>query len=91
MKSIKVEGCFIIITLTRKFAVHVEKHITALQNIQAYKTILLIGGVVPQKQERLLVSNKGPDIVIGTPDHLWEHIIETMVTNIYQILLISST
>lgn len=29
-----------------------------------------MGGVAPQKQERLL--RQGPDIVVGTPGRLWE-------------------
>lgn len=60
----------VIITPTRELAVQIEKHLKDVAKYTDIKISLVIGGMAPQKQERLL--NKGPDIVIGTPGRLWE-------------------
>lgn len=60
----------VVITPTRELAVQIEKHLRDIAKYADITIALVIGGMAPQKQERLL--NKGPDIVIGTPGRLWE-------------------
>lgn len=60
----------IVITPTRELAVQIEKHLKDIAKYTEIKIALIIGGMAPQKQERLL--DKGPDIVVGTPGRIWD-------------------
>ncbi|XP_076066593.1 ATP-dependent RNA helicase DDX24 [Oratosquilla oratoria] len=60
----------LVITPTRELAIQVKSHLDAVLVHTDINTTVVVGGMAPQKQERLLL--KGPDIVIGTPGRLWE-------------------
>ncbi|XP_072478570.1 ATP-dependent RNA helicase DDX24 [Notamacropus eugenii] len=60
----------LVLTPTRELAVQVKHHIDAVAKFTGIKTALLVGGMAPQKQQRMLTRQ--PEIVIATPGRLWE-------------------
>ncbi|KAJ8288914.1 hypothetical protein COCON_G00015730 [Conger conger] len=64
----------LVLTPTRELAVQVKHHIDAVAQFTGIKTAIVVGGMAPQKQNRLL--NRRPEIVIATPGRLWEMIKE---------------
>ncbi|XP_020855949.1 ATP-dependent RNA helicase DDX24 isoform X2 [Phascolarctos cinereus] len=64
----------LVLTPTRELAVQVKHHIDAVAKFTGIKTALLVGGMAPQKQQRMLTCR--PEIVIATPGRLWELIKE---------------
>ncbi|KAM5129268.1 ATP-dependent RNA helicase DDX24 [Mantella aurantiaca] len=64
----------LVVTPTRELAVQVKHHIDAIAKFTGVRTAIVVGGMAPQKQERLL--NRRPEIVIATPGRLWEMIRE---------------
>ncbi|XP_051833336.1 ATP-dependent RNA helicase DDX24 isoform X2 [Antechinus flavipes] len=64
----------LVLTPTRELAVQVKHHIDAVAKFTGIKTALLVGGMAPQKQQRMLTRR--PEIVIATPGRLWELIKE---------------
>ncbi|KAG8561800.1 hypothetical protein GDO81_015482 [Engystomops pustulosus] len=64
----------LVVTPTRELAVQVKHHIDAVAQFTGIKTAIVVGGMAPQKQERVL--NRRPEIVIATPGRLWEMIKE---------------
>ncbi|XP_028677272.1 ATP-dependent RNA helicase DDX24 [Erpetoichthys calabaricus] len=60
----------LVLTPTRELAVQVKKHIDAATKFTGIKTAIVVGGMAPQKQKRVL--NHKPDIVVATPGRLWE-------------------
>ncbi|XP_026535012.1 ATP-dependent RNA helicase DDX24 [Notechis scutatus] len=64
----------LVLTPTRELAVQVKHHIDAVAKFTDIKTAILVGGMAPQKQQRML--KKKPEIVVATPGRLWELIQE---------------
>ncbi|XP_044127848.1 ATP-dependent RNA helicase DDX24 [Bufo gargarizans] len=64
----------LVVTPTRELAVQVKHHIDAVARFTGIKATIVVGGMAPQKQERVL--NRRPEIVIATPGRLWEMIKE---------------
>ncbi|XP_063146339.1 ATP-dependent RNA helicase DDX24 [Candoia aspera] len=64
----------LVLTPTRELAVQVKHHIDAVAKFTDIKTAILVGGMAPQKQQRIL--KRKPEIVIATPGRLWELIQE---------------
>ncbi|KAM4689990.1 ATP-dependent RNA helicase DDX24 [Rhinophrynus dorsalis] len=64
----------LVVTPTRELAVQVKHHIDAVAKFTGIKTAIVVGGMAPQKQQRVL--NRRPEIVIATPGRLWELIRE---------------
>ncbi|KAM4664501.1 ATP-dependent RNA helicase DDX24 [Discoglossus pictus] len=64
----------LVVAPTRELAVQVKHHIDAVAMFTGIKTAIVVGGMAPQKQERVL--NRRPEIVIATPGRLWELIRE---------------
>ncbi|XP_074145799.1 ATP-dependent RNA helicase DDX24 [Sminthopsis crassicaudata] len=64
----------LVLTPTRELAVQVKHHIDAVAKFTGIRTALLVGGMAPQKQQRMLTRR--PEIVIATPGRLWELIKE---------------
>ncbi|XP_073683428.1 ATP-dependent RNA helicase DDX24 [Garra rufa] len=64
----------LILTPTRELAVQVKHHIDAVARFTGIKTEIVVGGMAPQKQHRVLMRR--PEIVIATPGRLWEMIRE---------------
>ncbi|KAM8921002.1 ATP-dependent RNA helicase DDX24 [Pelodytes ibericus] len=64
----------LVVTPTRELAVQVRHHIDAVARFTGIKTAIVVGGMAPQKQERVL--NQRPEILIATPGRLWELIRE---------------
>ncbi|MEE6523510.1 hypothetical protein FKM82_022450 [Ascaphus truei] len=64
----------LVVAPTRELAVQVKHHIDAVAKFTGIKTAMIVGGMAPQKQERVL--NQRPEIVIATPGRLWELIRE---------------
>lgn len=62
----------LVLTPTRELAVQVQHHIDAVAQFTGIKTAVLVGGMAPQKQDRVL--KRRPEIVIATPGRLWEMI-----------------
>lgn len=62
----------LVVTPTRELAVQVRHHIDAVARLTGIKSATVVGGMAPQKQERVL--NRRPEIVIATPGRLWEMI-----------------
>ncbi|PNF41284.1 hypothetical protein B7P43_G01468 [Cryptotermes secundus] len=60
----------LVLTPTRELAMQVHKHLTAAARYTGIKIAVVVGGMAPQKQERLL--SRGPEIVVATPGRLWE-------------------
>ncbi|KAK2878254.1 hypothetical protein Q8A67_019045 [Cirrhinus molitorella] len=64
----------LILTPTRELAVQVKHHMDAVARYTGIKTAIVVGGMAPQKQKRVLMRR--PEIVIATPGRLWEMIRE---------------
>uniref|UniRef100_A0A6I8RZT6 ATP-dependent RNA helicase n=1 Tax=Xenopus tropicalis TaxID=8364 RepID=A0A6I8RZT6_XENTR len=64
----------LVVTPTRELAVQVKHHIDAVAKFTGIRTAIVVGGMAPQKQQRLL--DRRPEIVIATPGRLWELIRE---------------
>ncbi|XP_007902063.1 ATP-dependent RNA helicase DDX24 [Callorhinchus milii] len=64
----------LVLTPTRELAVQVKHHIDAVAKFTGIRTAILVGGMAPQKQERVL--SRKPEIVIATPGRLWDLIKE---------------
>jgi len=64
----------LILTPTRELAIQVKDHIVAAAAHTGIQTAVVVGGMAPQKQRRLLA--KRPEIVVGTPGRLWDLISE---------------
>ncbi|XP_056401626.1 ATP-dependent RNA helicase DDX24, partial [Hyla sarda] len=64
----------LVVTPTRELAVQVKHHIDAVARFTGIKAAIVVGGMAPQKQQRML--NRRPEIVIATPGRLWEMIKE---------------
>ncbi|XP_069807174.1 ATP-dependent RNA helicase DDX24 [Dendropsophus ebraccatus] len=64
----------LVVTPTRELAVQVRHHIDAVARFTGIKTAIVVGGMAPQKQQRVL--HRRPEIVIATPGRLWEMIKE---------------
>nr|XP_020670076.1 ATP-dependent RNA helicase DDX24 isoform X1 [Pogona vitticeps]XP_020670077.1 ATP-dependent RNA helicase DDX24 isoform X1 [Pogona vitticeps]XP_020670078.1 ATP-dependent RNA helicase DDX24 isoform X1 [Pogona vitticeps]XP_020670079.1 ATP-dependent RNA helicase DDX24 isoform X1 [Pogona vitticeps]XP_020670080.1 ATP-dependent RNA helicase DDX24 isoform X1 [Pogona vitticeps]XP_020670081.1 ATP-dependent RNA helicase DDX24 isoform X2 [Pogona vitticeps] len=64
----------LVLTPTRELAVQVKHHIDAVTKFTRIKTAILVGGMAPQKQQRIL--KRKPEIIIATPGRLWELIQE---------------
>ncbi|XP_053141567.1 ATP-dependent RNA helicase DDX24 [Hemicordylus capensis] len=64
----------LVLTPTRELAVQVKHHIDAVARLTDIKTAILVGGMAPQKQQRVL--KRRPEIIIATPGRLWELIQE---------------
>ncbi|XP_053231974.1 ATP-dependent RNA helicase DDX24 isoform X1 [Podarcis raffonei] len=64
----------LVLTPTRELAVQVKHHIDAVNRFTGIKATILVGGMAPQKQQRVL--KRKPEIVIATPGRLWELIQE---------------
>ncbi|XP_052001669.1 ATP-dependent RNA helicase DDX24 [Xyrauchen texanus] len=64
----------LVLTPTRELAVQVKHHIDAVAQFTGIKTAIVVGGMAPQKQKRMLLRR--PEIVIATPGRLWEMIKE---------------
>lgn len=60
----------LVLTPTRELAMQVHKHLTAAAAYTGIKIAVVVGGMAPQKQERLL--SRRPEIVVATPGRLWE-------------------
>ncbi|CAL8106713.1 unnamed protein product [Orchesella dallaii] len=60
----------LILTPTRELAVQIKNHFDVAAKYTSVKTVVIVGGLASQKQERLLRSK--PDVVIATPGRLWE-------------------
>lgn len=64
----------LVLTPTRELAVQVQHHIDAVARFTGVRTAVVVGGMAPQKQLRVLMRR--PEIVIATPGRLWEMIRE---------------
>ncbi|KAM6961261.1 ATP-dependent RNA helicase DDX24 [Aplochiton taeniatus] len=64
----------LVLTPTRELAVQVKHHIDAVATFTGIKTAILVGGMAPQKQIRML--KRRPEIIIATPGRLWEMIMD---------------
>lgn len=64
----------LILTPTRELAVQVKHHIDAVAQFTGIKAAIVVGGMAPQKQQRMLMRR--PEIIIATPGRLWEMIKE---------------
>ncbi|XP_056332664.1 ATP-dependent RNA helicase DDX24 isoform X1 [Danio aesculapii] len=64
----------LVLTPTRELAVQVKHHIDAVAQFTGIKTAIVVGGMAPQKQHRVLMRR--PEIIIATPGRLWEMIRE---------------
>ncbi|ODN05959.1 ATP-dependent RNA helicase DDX24 [Orchesella cincta] len=60
----------LILTPTRELAVQIKNHFDVAAKYANVKTVVIVGGLASQKQERLLRGR--PDVVIATPGRLWE-------------------
>ncbi|XP_076341497.1 ATP-dependent RNA helicase DDX24 isoform X2 [Tachypleus tridentatus] len=80
----------LVLTPTRELAIQVKKHLEAIMRFTDLKVTVVVGGMAPQKQQRLL--RKCPEIVVATPGRLWELIEEgephlSQVSNIKYIVI----
>lgn len=64
----------LVLTPTRELAVQISQHLKTAAKYTPISVAVVVGGLAPQKQERLL--NRGPEIVVATPGRLWELIEE---------------
>lgn len=60
----------LIVTPTRELALQVCDHLKAASKFTIIRVVSIVGGMAPQKQERLLKQR--PHIIVGTPGRLWE-------------------
>lgn len=61
----------LILTPTRELAKQVCDHLKDVAKFLGIHVVPIVGGLSMEKQERLL--KKKPEIVVGTPGRLWEH------------------
>ena len=64
----------LVLTPTRELAIQVKDHIVAAAKHTDIKTAVVVGGMAPQKQRRILARK--PEIVVATPGRLWDLISE---------------
>eukprot|EP00088_Acartia_fossae_P005264 TRINITY_DN1230_c0_g1_i3.p1 TRINITY_DN1230_c0_g1~~TRINITY_DN1230_c0_g1_i3.p1 ORF type:complete len:779 (-),score=169.93 TRINITY_DN1230_c0_g1_i3:56-2359(-) len=64
----------LIMTPTRELAIQIKDHIQDIVKKVGVSVAVVIGGICPEKQLRLL--KREPEIVVGTPGRLWELIQE---------------
>ncbi|XP_040572859.1 ATP-dependent RNA helicase DDX24 [Lepeophtheirus salmonis] len=64
----------VILTPTRELAVQIKNHLTDIGKYTNIKTAVIVGGMAPQKQIRVL--SHCPEIVVATPGRLWDLIQE---------------
>ncbi|KAG5041982.1 hypothetical protein JHK87_005897 [Glycine soja] len=79
----------LIIAPTRELALQVTDHLKAVAKHINVRVIPIVGGILAEKQERLLIAK--PDIVVGTPGRLWElmsagekHLVEITAAGLMQ-------
>ena len=60
----------LVLVPTRELAMQVQAHFAAMAINTDLRIIALVGGLAPQKQERLLRDR--PDVVVATPGRLWD-------------------
>lgn len=60
----------LIVAPTRELALQVCDHLKAASKFTIIRVVPIVGGMAPQKQERLLKQR--PHIIVGTPGRLWE-------------------
>jgi ATP-dependent RNA helicase DDX24/MAK5 len=60
----------LVLVPTRELAMQVQAHFVAMAQNTDLRIIALVGGLAPQKQERLLRDR--PDVVVATPGRLWD-------------------
>eukprot|EP00850_Spirogloea_muscicola_P016266 SM000131S26696 [mRNA] locus=s131:47238:51770:- [translate_table: standard] len=60
----------LVLAPTRELALQVCSHLTAVGKVAGIRCIALVGGMAPQKQQRLLSLR--PEVVVATPGRLWE-------------------
>lgn len=60
----------LVLTPTRELAIQVMRHLQAICKYTDIKVAVVVGGMAPEKQKRLLRGQ--PDIVVATPGRLWE-------------------
>lgn len=59
----------LILAPTRELALQITKNLKIAATSLPIKIVPVVGGMAPQKQERLLKKN--PEIIVGTPGRLW--------------------
>ncbi|GFU31937.1 ATP-dependent RNA helicase DDX24 [Nephila pilipes] len=64
----------LILTPTRELAIQIKKHLQAVCKFTDIMISVLVGGMAPEKQKRIL--KKCPEIIVATPGRLWEMIEE---------------
>jgi len=64
----------LIMTPTRELALQIRNHLELAAKHTSLKIVTVIGGMAPQKQQRLL--QKCPEIIVATPGRLWDLISE---------------
>ncbi|GFT13107.1 ATP-dependent RNA helicase DDX24 [Trichonephila clavipes] len=64
----------LILTPTRELAIQIKKHLQAVCKFTDIGISVLVGGMAPEKQKRIL--KKCPEIIVATPGRLWEMIVE---------------
>eukprot|EP00096_Caligus_rogercresseyi_P015054 TRINITY_DN7508_c0_g1_i1.p1 TRINITY_DN7508_c0_g1~~TRINITY_DN7508_c0_g1_i1.p1 ORF type:complete len:822 (+),score=214.37 TRINITY_DN7508_c0_g1_i1:25-2466(+) len=70
-KKIKLGRLYaVILTPTRELAVQIKDHINQVAKYTGIKTAVIVGGMAPQKQIRIL--SQCPEIVVATPGRLWD-------------------
>ncbi len=60
----------LVLAPTRELAIQVKDHIEAAARHTGVRVAVVVGGMAPQKQERLL--KRRPEIVVATPGRLWD-------------------
>ncbi|CAG9464907.1 unnamed protein product [Pedinophyceae sp. YPF-701] len=76
----------LILAPTRELAIQVSEHLKAIGKVCRVRVEPIVGGIAPQKQERLLRGR--PEVVVATPGRLWElmsqgdtHLLDTGALN----------
>jgi len=64
----------LIMTPTRELALQIRNHLQQAAKHTSLEIVALVGGMAPQKQQRLL--RKHPEIIVATPGRLWDLISE---------------
>ncbi|GFQ80987.1 ATP-dependent RNA helicase DDX24 [Trichonephila clavata] len=64
----------LVLTPTRELAIQIKKHLQAVCKFTDIVISVLVGGMAPEKQKRVL--KKCPEIIVATPGRLWEMIQE---------------
>lgn len=60
----------LVLAPTRELAMQVCEHMRAIAKPNGVWVVPIVGGISPQKQERLL--RKRPEVVVATPGRLWD-------------------